>query len=355
MVISKQYQKVVPFIMFVLIILLLFKLVQPMITVLLSSILLTYISFPLYKKIVKRIPHKSISIILTLLIIVIIILVPFIFLAFEVTQQGYYFSNSLSNNIEKGALFGFGCTSAESKVCSFLNQAERFSIEKLSQFGLDQKLQNLLFVFKEKMTNIFLSIPLMIAHIFLTLIISYFILKDRKNILKKIIEFLPLRKKNINRLIKEFTNITHTIIYAQLFVALVQGIIGTIGFYIFGVPFPIFFGVLLALCALIPMIGTGIIWVPASLFLVLSGYFSHNHWILWKGIGLFLYSLLITSTIDNLLLIKIVHTKTQVSQIVVIVGVIGGAVMFGIVGIFIGPILLPLLITYLKTFKERFA
>jgi len=73
-----------------------------------------------------------------------------------------------------------------------------------------------------------------------------------------------------------------------------------------------------------------------------------------KGIGLFFYGLLIVSTIDNLLLAKIVSAKTKVSPIVVIIGVIGGASLFGIVGIFIGPILLPLLITYFETFKERF-
>lgn len=163
-----------------------------------------------------------------------------------------------------------------------------------------------------------------------------------------------MRKKTIKRLIAEFENIAHTVIYAQLFVALIQGIIGTIGFYLFGVPFPIILGLLLAFCALIPTIGTAIIWVPAASFLILSGYFSHNYWVLGKGIGLFLYGLLIVSTIDNILLAKIVHEKAQVNQIIIIIGVIGGAAMFGVIGIFIGPIILPLLLTYFETFKERY-
>ena len=93
---------------------------------------------------------------------------------------------------------------------------------------------------------------------------------------------------------------------------------------------------------------------PASLFLILSGYFSHNYWMLGKGIGLFFYGLLIISTIDNILLATIVHAKAKVNQIIVIVGMIGGASLFGIPGIFIGPILLALLITYFQTFQERF-
>lgn len=354
MEIKNLYEKIVPFILFGLALFLLFNLVKPMITVLLASILLSYISFPLYKILIKKISNKSISIILSLLIVSLIILIPFFFLAFEVTQQGYYFYNSISNNIAKGALLGFGCTSTESKVCLLLNQAEKFSLEHLSKFGFDEQLEKLLPVIEEKITRLILSIPIIIAQIFLTLVISYFILKDWENILKKIINILPMREKTIKKLIREFGDIAYTVIYAQLFVALVQGIIGTIGFYLLGVPFPIILGVILAFCALIPAIGTAIIWLPASLYLILSGYFSHNYWIMTKGIILFFYGLLIISTIDNVLLAKIVHAKAKVNQILVIIGVIGGAAMFGMMGIFIGPILLPLIIIYFETFKERF-
>ena len=349
-----QYQKVVPFILFVLALLLLFFLVRPMITVILGGILLAYISSPLYKRIAKRISNKSISKILSLLIIMVIIAIPFAFLAFEISQQGFLFYHSLSDNIVKGELFGFGCTSEDSAVCLYLNQAERFSQERLSAFGFDKQLQRLLPILEEKITTFILSIPIIIAEIFLMFIIAYFIMSDWKNILKKTMDLLPMRAKTINRLIKQFKEITYTVVYAQLFVALFQGVVGAIGFYIFGIPFPIFFGVLIAFCALIPLIGTSLIWIPASLYLILSGYFSNDYWILWKGIGLFFYGLIIISTMDNILLAKIVHVRARVNPIIVIIGVIGGAGLFGIVGVFAGPIMLPLLITYFETFKERF-
>ncbi len=352
--IPNPYQRKVPFIIFVFALFLLFNLIRPMITILLTSIILAYLSFPLYQRILNRIPHKSPSIILSLLIVIMIILIPFSFLAFGLTLQGYYFYHSLSNNIAKGALFGFGCASEDSTVCSLVNQAERFSVDRLSKFGLDKQLQKFLPIFEEKITSLILSIPVIIAQIFLTFVISYFILKDWEVILKKTVSLFPMRPKTIKRLTQEFGNITYTVIYAQLFVVLVQGLVGIIGFYVFGVPFPVLLGVVMAFCALIPTIGTAMVWVPASLFLILSGYFSHNYWMLGKGIGLFCYGLFIISTIDNVLLAKIVHAKAKVNQITVIVGVIGGASMFGIIGIFIGPIILPLLITYFETFKERF-
>lgn len=351
---TNQYQRIVPFILFIIALLLLFRLILPTIIILLSSILLAYISLPLYRRIIQRIPNKAISIVMSLLTVAIIILTPFAFLAVEITRQSYYFNSSLSNNIAKGALFGFGCTSEESKVCSLVNQAERFSLEQLSKFGIDKQLQKFSPILEETITNFILHIPIIIAQIILMLVISYFILTEWEAILNKVIDSLPMRKETVNRLIEEFGNITYTVVYGQLFVALIQGIVATIGFYIFGVPFPIFFGVVLAFSSLIPTIGTAMIWFPASLFLILSGYFSNNYWVFGKGIALFFYGILIISTIDNYLLSKIVHAKTQVNQIIVIIGIIGGASMFGVVGIFIGPILLPLLLTYFETFKERF-
>jgi predicted PurR-regulated permease PerM len=310
----------------------------------------------LYKRIFKKIPNKFFSIVLSLFIVGIIILVPFVFLAFEVTQQGYIFYNSLSSKIVKGEIFGYGCVSANSKVCSLLNQAEKFSAERLSAFGFNTQLKKLLPIVEEKITVFILTIPLIIAEIFLTITIAYFIIKDWESILKQLVDILPMRKKTVKRLIKEFEDITYTVVYAQLFVAVIQGVVATIGFYIFGVPFPIIFGILTAFCTLIPTAGTAIIWLPASLFLILLGYYSHDYWTIYRGIGLLLYSFFIINLIDNLLLLRIVHThtKTRISQIIIIIGVIGGAALFGIVGIFIGPIMLPLLITYFETFKERF-
>lgn len=351
---SNNYQKIASFVLFVIALFLFFNLIRPMIAILLTSVLLAYIAFPIHRRINRKIKNESFSIILSLSVIVIIVLIPFTFLAFEVTQQGFYFYNSLSDHVTKGALFGFGCTSKNSEVCLLINQAEKFSLQKLSVFGFDKQLQKLLPVLEEHITNFILSIPLIVAQIFLTLVISFFILKDWKGITRKISELLPMRKKTIDQLIKEFGEITYTVVYSQLFVAIVQGFVGALGFYFLGVPFPIFFGVIMAFCALIPSIGTVLIWLPASIFLITSGYYSNHYDILVKGIILFFYGLLVISVIDNILLAKIIHTKAKVNQIIIITGVIGGGALLGVTGIFIGPILLPLLITYFRTFKERF-
>ncbi len=165
-----------------------------MFAILLSSILLAYIAFPLYTRISKKIKNKSLSIILSLFIIFLIVLIPFAFLAFEITQQGSLFYDSLSHNVVKGALFGFGCTSTESQVCLLINQAEKFSLERLSTFGFDNQVERLIPIIEEKISHFILTIPLIVAQIFITLVISFFILLDWKIIIQEISQILPMEK-----------------------------------------------------------------------------------------------------------------------------------------------------------------
>lgn len=351
---NNQFEKIVPFVIFLLALFLFFKIIEPMITIFLSSILITYLSYPLYKKIRKRISNKFLSIILTILVIVIVLLLPFSYLVFEVTQQSFEFYNSLSSNIAKGSLFGIGCTSADSKICSLINNIEKFSAKSLSKIGFDKQLHKILPRLEEILTNYFIEIPLAILNGGFILFISYFLFNDGEKIIQKIVGWVPIRKKAIKKLIDKFEKVTYAVVFGQLFVALALGFVAIIGFYIFGVPFPIFWGVMTAFFSLIPPVGTAIIWVPASFYLVLSGYLTEDYITLSKGVGLFVYGLLIISTIDNILRLKIIQAKADVQPIILIAGVIGGVNLFGVIGLFLGPIILPLLLTYFETFRERF-
>jgi predicted PurR-regulated permease PerM len=353
-ILNNQFEKIVPFVIFLLAILLFFKIIEPMITIFLSGILITYMFYPLYKKVRKRISNQFLSIILTILVIVIVLLLPFSYVVFEVTQQSSEFYNSLSSNIAKGALFGIGCTSADSTICYLINNIEKFSAQSLSKIGFDKQLQKLLPRLQEILTNYLIEIPLTILNGGFILFISYFLFKDGEKIIQKLAGWLPIRKKTFQKLIDQFEKVTYAVVFGQLFVALALGFVAIIGFYIFGVPLPIFWGVIAGFFALIPPVGTAIIWVPASFYLVLSGYLTQDYIIIGKGLGLFVYGVLIIGTIDITLRIKIIQAKADVHPIILIVGFIGGVNLFGVVGLFLGPILLPLLLTYFETFRERF-
>lgn len=354
MEIRQPHSHIVHFIIFVLAVFLFFKIIEPLITIFLTSIIITYVSFPLYKYFKKRITSKFFSIISTIAIVALVLLLPFSYLVFQITQQTFDFYKSLSGNIAQGTLLGFTCEREDSKVCLIINNMEKFSATSLSELGFDKYLQKGLARLVEITTNYLVRIPQAILGTGLALFISYFLFRDGEKIMQKFVKWLPFRENTVSRLINQFKKITYTIVFAQLFVAIAQGVVGMVGFYIFGVPLPIFWGVIMAFFALVPTVGTALVWVPASLFLVLSGYLTQNYIMLVKGIGLFVYGILVISTIDNILRVKIIHAKAEVHPLIVIAGVIGGINLFGIMGLFLGPILTSMLIIYFESFKERF-
>jgi len=224
-ILNNQFEKIVPFVIFLLAILLFFKIIEPMITIFLSSILITYMFFPLYKKVRKRIPNQFLSIILTILVIVIVLLLPFSYVVFEVTQQSSEFYNSLSSNIAKGALFGIGCTSADSTICYLINNMEKFSAQSLSKIGFDKQLQKLLPRLQEILTNYLIEIPLTILNGGFILFISYFLFKDGEKIIQKLAGWLPIRKEAFQKLIDQFEKVTYAVVFGQLFVAIALGFV----------------------------------------------------------------------------------------------------------------------------------
>lgn len=351
---GKQYEHLIHFIIFSLAIILFFKIVEPLITILLTSIIIVYISFPLYRQFKKLIPSQFFSIISTIGIIALILLLPFSYLTFIITQQTLDFYNSLSGNIAKGELVGFTCETPNSKICLIINKVEGFSATRLANLGFDEYLQSGLKRLIKLTTDYLVKIPQAILGTGLALFIAYFLFRDGEKIMQKIVNWLPFRKKTINALVAQFKKITYAIVFAQLLVAFAQGFISIFGYYIFGLPLPIFWGVITAFFALVPTVGTAFIWAPASLFLVVGGYLSQDYIAVAKGIGLFAYGILVINTIDNILRVNIIHAKAEVHPIIVILGVIGGANLFGVIGLFLGPILLSMLMTYFNSFRERF-
>jgi predicted PurR-regulated permease PerM len=150
-----------------------------------------------------------------------------------------------------------------------------------------------------------------------------------------------------------FAEITSATIYGQIMLSLVQGALGGLGFLIFGVSSPILWGLVMAIFAFLPVIGTAFIWVPAGLILLVNGLLSHSNSLLWRGIGLLLYGALIVSTVDNLLRPRIVGRKAHMHPVLVLLGVLGGLQAFGFLGFVIGPLILALLMTFVRIYERE--
>jgi predicted PurR-regulated permease PerM len=178
--------------------------------------------------------------------------------------------------------------------------------------------------------------------------VFFYALKDNEKLKDLIKDFSPISKSKEKILKHQFKEITSSLIYGQVIVGIIQGLVAGLGFLIFGVPNALALTVAAIIFSLIPLIGPWIIWIPVLTFMILSGGASTTTIVLF-----FLYNLIIVSTVDNIIRAYIVSRRSNLSGGIVFIGMIGGLYLFGIFGLIIGPLILSYFITFFQSFKEE--
>jgi predicted PurR-regulated permease PerM len=177
----------------------------------------------------------------------------------------------------------------------------------------------------------------------------FFFLLDGPKLLNKILYYLPLEDDDERLLLAKFTSVTRATIKGTLVIGILQGGLSGLAFWIVGIPSAAFWGTIMAVLSIIPGVGTALIWIPAAVFLAVTGNYL-------KTIGLVLFCGLVTGSVDNLLRPILVGKDTQMHELMIFFGTMGGIMMFGIVGMIIGPIVAALFVTlweiYGIAFKE---
>ena len=182
----------------------------------------------------------------------------------------------------------------------------------------------------------------------LMLFVLFFVLRDGPTLAARVVRMVPIEAHLRGRLWRHLIDVTRAVFMGIGLTALVQGFLLGTGFAIAGLPSPLVFGVLGALFALVPVVGTAIIWVPGVLWLVAQG----QH-----GLALFMagWGILVVGSVDNFLRPILISGRVEVPTLAVFIGVMGGLAAFGFVGLFLGPIVLGLLVALFRFTSETLA
>jgi predicted PurR-regulated permease PerM len=179
---------------------------------------------------------------------------------------------------------------------------------------------------------------------FLMMFLLFFLLRDGRAMLAHMMRLVPLEEARRERLQSFLADVSRAVIFGHALTAIIQGTLVGIGFAIAGLPSPVVFAVLAGIAAFIPAAGTGLVLVPAVLFLAISG-----RW----GAAIFLGAWSIgVGFSDNFLRPYLTRQRAEVATLTVFVGVIGGVSAFGFIGSLIGPVVLALIVALLQ-FAER--
>jgi predicted PurR-regulated permease PerM len=184
-----------------------------------------------------------------------------------------------------------------------------------------------------------------LGSLFVTLFSMFFLLRDGHLLGRQIRDLLPLPEADRERLMRDTRDLVIASVGAGLLVAAAQGAIGGLAFWLLGISGPVIWGVVMALCSLIPLVGAALVWVPTALWLLLSGEIV-------RGIILVVVGVLGISMADNILRPLLLAGRTSASGLVVFLGLLGGAGAFGFIGLVLGPIILVTAGSLLTVFSK---
>jgi predicted PurR-regulated permease PerM len=171
--------------------------------------------------------------------------------------------------------------------------------------------------------------------LFIMLFALFFLLRDADVIGSFVRRLLPFNEEEREHLIRQTTDLVIASVGAGLAVALVQGLIGGFTLWALGIRAPAVWGLVIAICSLIPVVGASLIWLPTAAWLLLSGDVARALILAGVGAG-------VIGTVDNILRPLLLSGRTSVSGLVLFIGLLGGVSAFGFVGLVIGPVVLVL-------------
>jgi predicted PurR-regulated permease PerM len=337
-----KYRSYVPVALFVLLVALSLLILRPLLLAIFMGALLAYAFHPLYKWVLKKIGKPTVSSFLVCFLVLLIVVVPAGLLIKLLIQQSAFIYTAVRERLATG-LF----TQCNSNLCIMISD---FSQSELVSQHLKEIVAAATDTLIEKGSAFLVNLPRLIVNLFVVFFTLFYFLKDGETLLQKLHSYFQIHQKNYAFILKRIHEIIHGIVYGYLLIAIIQGVLGALGFYLFGIPSPLFWGVMMGFFALIPAIGTGIIWVPASLILLLDGVFQDSTSLILKGIGLFVYSFIFVGSIDNILRPKLIGDKAKVHTAVIMLGIFGGLFFLGPLGVILGPLILSLTTEVMKIY-----
>lgn len=330
---EKEVRRLSTIILVLILLVLTFLLIRPILMSIISGLILAYVFMPLYKKINKYVSNKTLaaSIVSFIIIAVIVgllwVILPLILKEISelfIATQGFKMDNFLRSLFPAVSdQFIFQTSKTLSNIIESATTAAR-----------------------SQLLSLILNIPVIALHLFIMAFTFFFAMRDSDQLIGFAKGLSPLNESKEKVVVKHFKDMTDSLIYGQIIVGLVQGILAGIGFFVFGVNNILVLTVLAIFFSILPFLGPFIVWVPVSIYMFASAPTG-------IALGFLLYNLFFVSLIDNFLRPYIVSKRTNISPAIILIGMLGGLFVFGVLGLILGPLILAYLITLLESFKDK--
>jgi predicted PurR-regulated permease PerM len=311
----------------------------PLSGAILWGVILAVVFAPLNRRLTRRLGgRRSVAALMTLVFVVVIVILPVtIVTVLLVEEASSIYAQLKSGELSLGQYFQQVIQALPGWAVRLL---ERFGLTELS--GVQERLSGAALqgsqVLAAQAINVGQRTFDAVVSFFVMLYLLFFLLRDGDDLMRRIRAAAPLGAEHQRALAENFTLVIRATVKGTLVVAVVQGALGGLMFWLLGIRGALLWGVVMAVFSLLPAVGTALVWLPVAVYLLVSG-------AVWSGLLLIGYGVLVIGLVDNLLRPVLVGKDTKIPDYVVLVTTLGGIAVFGVNGFVIGPIIAALFLS----------
>lgn len=276
--------------------------------------------------------RRNVAALASLTVILLIVILPLAMVTASITSEASVMIEKLrSGEIQLAQYFQ-----------TFINALPEWARGMLQRFGmtdlamLQQKIMTSVSTSGQMLTQRVVGIGQVtldfVVAFFVMLYIVFFLFRDGDQLTQSIARSIPLHPQHTRRLLTQFATVVRATVKGNIVVALVQGALGSLAFWVLGLPGAVLWGAVMALLSLLPAVGAAMVWGPIAVYYLFAGE-------LVSGIGLTVWGVLVIGLVDNVLRPILVGKDTRMPDYLVLVATLGGIVVFGLNGFVIGPVI----------------
>ncbi len=310
------------------------------------AVILGIIFAPLQRRLLARFGwQRNLTSLCTLLVCLVIAILPVIIISALLVQEGA----TLYKSVESGQL-NIAKYLAEFKVLLppyFQHWLDRLGMGDF--YGLRDKIAKSAMQGSQYLATQAFSVGQgtfdFVVSFFIMLYLLFFFLRDGQDLTRRIRIAIPLAEPQKRRLQLKFTRVVRATVKGNIVVAMTQGALGGLIFWVLDIPSALLWAVLMAFLSLLPAVGAGIVWAPVAAYFLLSG-------MIWQGAVLALFGVFVIGLVDNVLRPILVGKDTRMPDYLILISTLGGMAIFGLNGFVIGPLVAALFMSTWGLFTE---
>ena len=321
-----------------------FLIMKPFIYALFWAVILAGLFMPVYRKVEKKLHHPTLSATLVLILICLIFILPFGFIISLLLKESMGLYQGISNDNSQINVY-------VQKLMDLIKHNPYTDSLHLDDAALTEKITEIsksvagyffesLKSFTQNTLQFFVQVGVMLYALF------YFI-RDGAKFRDEILRLLPLEDDRDRILLAHFQKTANSTLKVTLIIGGIQGLLGGLLFLLTGIEGAILWGVVMIITAVIPVVGCALIWVPAGIFMMITGH-------LWTGIFILAFGALVISMVDHFLRPILLGKDVSMHPLLIFLSTMGGIIVFGFTGFIIGPIIMSLATAVWQMYEDYY-